>query len=256
MNMTGMGPVDVRPQRRPGTPLLDVSDLQFSFGQIRVLKSVNLHIGHGETVALLGPNGAGKTTMLRALAGVLRPQAGAVMLDGERVDQLRADRLARRGVALVPEGRKIFPAHTVEENLQLGGYRWGSSRRVFDEQMTTVFDLFPRLSERRSQMAATLSGGEAQMLAFGRALMLRPRLLMLDEPSLGLAPRVVGEMYDHIRRLRTDGGLAVLLVEQAATLALEVADRAYLLDDGSIAADGSSEEMRSHPEMRRVYFGS
>ncbi|MGH3262841.1 MAG: ABC transporter ATP-binding protein [Trebonia sp.] len=237
-------------------PLLDLRDVSVQFNQVVALQSVTLQVHKGEAVAILGPNGAGKTTTMRTISGVLRPRRGEVHFDGRRIDRMSAPRVARLGIGSVPEGRRVFSGHTVAENLQLGGYLLRRNRAAFGEQLDMVLTLFPRLGERRKQLAGTLSGGEAQMLAIGRALMLRPTLLMLDEPSLGLAPRVVAEMYEHLKHLHVDAGLTILLVEQAAVRALEFADRAYLMSGGTVVVGGPSAQMREHPEVQRVYFGA
>ncbi len=236
--------------------LLDVKGLRVMFSQIIAVDDVSLNVARGEIVALLGPNGAGKTTTLRAISGLVKSVKGTIYIDGVRADQRSAPRVARMGIGLVPEGRKVFPTHTVEENLQLGGFMWRRQKTLYAETLSSVWELFPRLYERRTQLAGSLSGGEAQMLAVGRALMLRPRLLVLDEPSLGLAPKVVEELFGFLRRLHSERGLSILLVEQAATRALELADRGYLIGEGRVITAGSSESLRNDPEVQRVYFGS
>ena len=237
------------------TALLELTEVRAGFNRVVALDGLSLRVEEGELVALLGPNGAGKTTALRAISGLVRPGKGMVRFRGRRIDRLSAPRIARLGIALVPEGRRIFPDQTVLENLLLGGYLWRRQRSVRQDTLSSVLDLFPRLKERRRQLAGTLSGGEAQMLAVGRALMLRPKLLMLDEPTLGLAPKIVEEMFQYLDRLHREEGLTILLVEQAAARALQLASRSYLLGAGRVVATGNAEEMRAHPEMQRVYFG-
>jgi branched-chain amino acid transport system ATP-binding protein len=237
------------------SPLLALSGVHVTFNRVVALDGLSLHVNEGEFVALLGPNGAGKSTALRAISGLLRPSKGTVTFGEQRIDRLSAPRIARLGIGLVPEGRKVFPDQTVMENLLLGGYIWRGKRAIRQETLNSVLELFPRLGERSRQLAGTLSGGEAQMLAVARALMLRPRLLMLDEPTLGLAPKVVEEMFTYLARLHSEQGITILLVEQAAARALEVADRSYLIGGGKVVASGVAEEMRAHPEMQRVYFG-
>ena len=242
--------------RAGSQPLLELNSVRVTFNQVTALRSVSLHVARGEVVTILGPNGVGKTTTLRTVAGVLRPRGGQILLAGRRIDRISAARIARLGVGLVPEGRRIFPDHTVEENLQLGGYILRRDRSRFREQLDAVYGLFPTLEERRQQPGGTLSGGEAQMLAIARALMLQPRLLMLDEPSLGLGPRVVEELYGHLRRLHAEQGVTLLLVEQAAQLALDFADRAYVMADGEVVAGGTCQQIRDEPVIQRVYFGA
>ena len=237
------------------SPLLALSGVHVTFNRVVALDGLSLHVNEGEFVALLGPNGAGKSTALRAISGLLRPSKGTVTFGEQRIDRLSAPRIARLGIGLVPEGRTVFPDQTVMENLLLGGYIWRGKRAIRQETLNSVLELFPRLGERSRQLAGTLSGGEAQMLAVARALMLRPRLLMLDEPTLGLAPKVVEEMFTYLARLHSEQGITILLVEQAAARALEVADRSYLIGGGKVVASGVAEEMRAHPEMQRVYFG-
>ncbi len=239
-----------------GDIVLDVRGVRAQYGQARALDDVSLTLGQGEFVTLLGPNGAGKTTLLRAVAGLMPVRRGEIRLGARRVDRLGANRIAALGLALVPEGRRIFPEHTVLENLALGGYLLRKQKAVYDETLQGVLHLFPKLHSRGDQRAGTLSGGEAQMLAVGRALMLRPQVLMLDEPSLGLAPLVVEEILHYLDRLNRNEGLTILLVEQAANLALRHADRAYLLSRGQVTLSGPADEVRRHPEVRRVYFGS
>lgn len=236
------------------TPLLEVSKLHVQFGHVDAVRDVSLTVGRSEVVTLLGPNGAGKTTTLRAICGQVRPSGGDIQINGRRTVTLGAARIARLGVGLVPEGRRIFPGHTVLENLALGGYIWRRRRKVFDETMASVMELFPRLAERRAQLAGSLSGGEAQMLAIGRALMLRPGLLMLDEPSLGLAPMLVEEIFGVIREINREG-MGILLVEQNANQALAIADYGYVLEGGRFVLEGSAEELRANENVQEFYLG-
>ena len=231
--------------------LLELRDVEARYGQIRALHGVSLHVDDGEVVAVLGANGAGKTTTLRAISGTVR-RSGEIRLDGGRVGRT-PEAVARQRVAHVPEGRGTFTDLSVEENLRLGAYtRRGAEVR---RDLERVLGWFPRLRERTGQQAATLSGGEQQMLALARALMLRPRLLLLDEPSLGLAPLVVAELFTIVRRLNEEEGVAVLVVEQNATLALEAAARAYVLEAGRVAVEGPSAELREDESVRRSYLG-
>ena len=234
-------------------PLLVVTDIEAYYGRVCALHSVSLEVAEGSVVALLGANGAGKTTTLRVISGLLRSTRGSVEFDGRRVDGTSPDRLVRMGIVQVPEGRQIFAELTVRENLLLGGYArrdLGAAR----QDPPRVFEYFPRLRERLQQRAGTLSGGEQQMLAIGRALMARPRLLLLDEPSLGLAPMLVKDIFRVITEIRATG-TTVLLVEQNAHMALEIADRAYVLEIGRVILGDQSAALRQREEVRRAYLG-
>jgi branched-chain amino acid transport system ATP-binding protein len=232
--------------------MLKVEDLHVSYGAIEALHGVSLDVNEGELVTIVGNNGAGKTTTLMTITGVLTPSAGRVLVDGQDATRLPPHKVVGLGVALCPEGRLIFGRLTVRENLLLGSYQRNDSRAVRSD-LDRMYDLFPRLLERRSQQAGTLSGGEQQMLAIGRALMSRPRLLMLDEPSLGLAPLVVERIFDVIRDLHREG-VTILLVEQNAYQALHVADRAYVLETGEIRLSGPAAELARNPEVKRAYL--
>ncbi len=236
-----------------GSPLLTVHELEAYYGRVCALHSVSLEVAEGSVAALLGANGAGKTTTLRVISGLLRPTRGSVEFDGKRIDGSSPDRLVRAGTVQVPEGRQIFADLTVRENLLLGGYaqRVGGSAR---QQSQRVFDYFPRLAERLQQRAGTLSGGEQQMLAIGRALMARPRLLLLDEPSLGLAPLLVKEIFRVVGDIRA-AGTTVLLVEQNAHMALSIADHAYVLETGRVIVSDRSAALRQREEVQRAYLG-
>ena len=238
--------------RDGGRPLLRVTGIEAFYGRVRALSSVSLEVAEGSIVALLGANGAGKTTTLRVVSGLLRPTRGAVEFDGARVDGWSPDRLVRSGIVHVPEGRQIFTDLTVHENLLLGGY--ARRRRGPGDASQRVFGYFPRLRERLGQLAGTLSGGEQQMLAIGRALMAHPRLLLLDEPSLGLAPLMVKEIFRVITEIRMSG-TTVLLVEQNAHMALSVADRAYVLETGRVILEDESAALRRREEVRHAYLG-
>jgi len=232
--------------------LLVVNEIEAYYGRVCALHSVSLEVAEGSVVALLGANGAGKTTTLRVISGLLRPTRGTVEFDGRRIDGMSPDRLVRLGIVQVPEGRQIFADLTVHENLMLGGYArrdLGAAR-----QKPRVFDYFPRLRERLEQRGGTLSGGEQQMLAIGRALMARPRLLLLDEPSLGLAPMLVKEIFRVISEIRA-AGTTVLLVEQNVHMALDIADRAYVLETGRVMLGDRSAALRQREEVRRAYLG-
>ena len=231
--------------------LLEVSDLEAGYGPVTVLRGVSFTVDEGRIVTVLGPNGAGKTTTLRALSGTIR-RSGTIRFDGADVSRHTPEKLARRSVAHVPEGRGTFAELSVDENLRLGAY---TRRGDLGADYERVLALFPALARRRAQPAGTLSGGEQQMLALARALMLRPRLLLLDEPSLGLAPLVVAEIFRIVRELNEEEGLAVLVVEQNAALALEASSRAYVLEVGRVAVEGPSAELRRHESVRRSYLG-
>jgi len=236
--------------------MLRVLNLEAGYGGLRVLKGISLHVDPGEAVAIIGPNGSGKTTLLKAIAGILRPRAGSILLDKREVGGVPAERLVALGCSLVPEGRHVFPSMTVRENLLLGAHARRRRRDGADiaAALDEVHGLFGILRERAGQLAGTLSGGQQQMLAIGRALMAGPRLLLLDEPSLGVAPLVVKDIYGAIEGLRSRG-LTILLVEQNARVALEVADRGYVIETGQIVLEGTSRELRDNREVQRAYLG-
>ena len=232
--------------------LLEVRDLRVAYGRIEAVKGISLDVEQGQVVTLIGTNGAGKTTTLRTLSGLLRPVSGEVVFDGERLDRMPAHEVVKRGVAQSPEGRRIFPLMTVEENLELGAYSRKGESIVQD--VNGVFERFPRLQERRTQKAGTLSGGEQQMLAIGRALMSRPRLLMLDEPSMGLAPLMIALIFETIAELKASG-TTILLVEQNASAALALADVGYVLETGQIVLSGPGRELLEDEGVRKAYLG-
>jgi len=233
--------------------LLEVAAIVAAYGEVRALWDVSLMVDQGEIVTLLGANGAGKTTTMRVLSGLLRPLAGSVTFAGQPIQRLPPPRIVQAGLVQIPEGRRLWPRMTVLENLELGAYA-PHLRARRHETMDWVFSLFPRLAERRRQLAGTLSGGEQQMLAIGRGLMSRPRLLMLDEPSLGLAPILVREVFNIIRQINARG-VTVLLVEQNVRQALEIAHRGYVLETGRIVRSGSAHDLLEDPEIKRVYLG-
>ena len=233
--------------------LLTVKDLHASYGAIKVLHGVNVEVSKGGATAVLGANGAGKTTLLRAICGMIT-RSGTIELDGQPIDKLDTAEIARRGVAHVPQGRGTFTTLTAEENLRLGAYTRRKSPKL-QQDFELVYSYFPRLYERRNQQAGTLSGGEQQMLAVGRALMLEPKLLVLDEPSFGLAPRIVQEIFGIMRKINREQHVSVLVVEQNANLALDFADRACVLETGVVVTSGSPEDMRQNEDVRRAYLG-
>jgi branched-chain amino acid transport system ATP-binding protein len=234
--------------------LLTIENLHVSYGAVHAVQGVSLHVAPGEIVALIGSNGAGKTTLLRAVSGLVRPSAGSIAFDGgQRLDRLPAHAIVRAGVSHVPEGRQVFGNLTVRENLELGAYQ-RRDRAATRATLGRVFELFPVLAERLPQSASTLSGGEQQMLAIGRALMAQPRLLLLDEPSLGLAPLVVQTIFAIVREINS-AGTTILLVEQNAHMALRIAQRGYVLQTGSVVLEDSGANLLASPEVRSAYLG-
>lgn len=230
---------------------LTVDNINVYYGQIHAIKDVSIEVSEGEIVALIGANGAGKSTTLRTVSGLLRSRTGSISLFGEDISNTDAYKLVSKGLAHVPEGRRIFLQMTVLENLEMGAFtRTGNTKDSLDE----VYKYFPRLYERKSQIAGTLSGGEQQMLAMGRALMSRPKLMMLDEPSMGLSPILVQQVFDIIKKLH-EGGTTILLVEQNAEMALEIADRAYVLESGRIKLSGTGSELAASDEIKKAYLG-
>ena len=232
--------------------MLKVDRIDVYYDAIHAVKGLSFHIEQGELVTLLGANGAGKTTTLKTLSGLLRPARGSIDLEGFAIEALDAHEIVRRGVAHVPEGRKVFPRFTVLENLKIGAY--ARAKAQFEEELDFVFEKFPRLKERQSQYAGTLSGGEQQMLAIGRALMAKPRLLLLDEPSMGLAPRIVEQILENIKAVN-EAGVTVLLVEQNAAMALAISHRGYVLETGTIILEGSARELVGNDRVRQAYLG-
>jgi len=233
--------------------LLEVSDIHAHYGSIEALKGVSLKVDEGEVVTLIGSNGAGKSTTLRSISGLTPATSGTIVFDGEEITRVPAHNVVGRGIALSPEGRHVFPRMTVRENLELGSYL--RRRDAAAEDFERVFSLFPRLKEREKQKAGTMSGGEQQMLAIGRALMARPKLLMLDEPSMGIAPILVQRIYETITEINKSG-VAILLVEQNANYALEISRRGYVLETGRVVLKGESASLRDDPEVQRAYLGT
>ncbi|WP_420406021.1 ABC transporter ATP-binding protein [Nisaea sp.] len=232
--------------------MLEVKDVRAGYGQAKVLHGVSLKVGEGELVALLGSNGAGKSTLNNNISGIFRPFGGSIRFDGIEIAGASTEEIVDRGLIQVPEGRRVFPNMTVRENLELGSYRRAKPNRA--RNVEHVVETFPRLKERFGQYAGTLSGGEQQMLAIGRGLMAEPRLLILDEPSLGLSPLLVEEMFALIEKLRSEG-LAVFLVEQNVVQSLEIADRAYVMENGLITVEGAARDLMNDEELRRSYLG-
>ncbi|MBJ6723941.1 ABC transporter ATP-binding protein [Geomesophilobacter sediminis] len=238
--------------------MLRIRNLNAYYGKVHALKNVSLHLNRGEIVTLIGANGAGKTTLLNTLSSVIPGADGDIQLDGKPILGLAPDKVVSLGLSQVPEGRQVFNPLTVEENLELGAYlryRAGGKRNEIAADMERMNLLFPRLKERRRQAAGTLSGGEQQMLAIGRALMARPRLLLLDEPSMGLAPLVVQEIFRVIQQLRAEEGTTILLVEQNARAALKIADRGYVLETGKVVLEGKAAELLENKDVQRAYLG-
>jgi branched-chain amino acid transport system ATP-binding protein len=233
-------------------PILAVKGLRAGYGATEVLRGIDLAVAPGEIVAVLGSNGAGKSTLNRVISGVMRPSGGEIRFEDTAIERKRPADIVARGLIHVPEGRRIFPNMTVRENLDLGAYRRGRAQR--ERNRGRVFSIFPRLAERQAQRAGTLSGGEQQMLAIGRGLMAEPKLLILDEPSLGLSPLLVEEMFALIRSIHGEG-IALLLVEQNVVQSLEVAQRAYILENGAFVLEGLAADIRRHPDLKRAYLG-
>jgi branched-chain amino acid transport system ATP-binding protein len=238
--------------------MLKLKNINAYYGKVHALKNVSLHLNRGEIVTLIGANGAGKTTLLNTLSALIPAASGEIVLEGKTVAGLSADRIVSLGLSQVPEGRQVFNPLTVEENLELGAYlryRAGGQKSEIASDLERMFQMFPRLKERRRQAAGTLSGGEQQMLAIGRALMARPKLLLLDEPSMGLAPLVVQDIFRVIQQLRSEEGTTILLVEQNARAALKVADRGYVLETGKVILEGLASDLLENKDVQRAYLG-
>ncbi|HDD25242.1 MAG TPA: ABC transporter ATP-binding protein [Chloroflexi bacterium] len=234
--------------------LLKIEDLHTYYGRIEALKGISLEISEGEIVTLIGANGAGKTTTLRTISGLIRPRTGRIIFNEQEINEMPAHRIVELGISHAPEGRQIFTTLTVNENLNMGAYSLGSNKAAIEENRRRVFDLFPRLEERKDQLGGTLSGGEQQMLTIGRALMAHPRLLLLDEPSLGLAPMLVKTIFDIIQEINARG-VTVLLVEQNARVALKIAHRGYVLEAGRMVLSGSARDLLQDERVRKAYLG-
>ena len=231
--------------------ILEIKDLNVSYGGIKAVKDISFHVEEGEIVTLIGANGAGKSSTLRSIVGLEKPESGSILFNGKEIASLPTDRIVVEGITLVPEGRRVFSDLTVLENLKIGAYM---RKDALDEDIKWVYDLFPRLKERSWQLAGTLSGGEQQMLAIGRALMSRPKLIMMDEPSLGLAPIIVQGVFDIIREINKQG-VTILLVEQNANMALKAAHRAYVMETGRITLSGTGKELAENEEIKAAYLG-
>lgn len=233
--------------------VLEFKNIDAFYGKIQALKSISFNVKKGEIVTLIGSNGAGKTTVLKTISALLKPAKGEVLYNGQVINGLAAHQIAEQGVAHIPEGRKIFPRLTVKENLEMGAFRFNDANKI-KKNMDYVFDLFPRLKERENQNGGTLSGGEQQMLAMGRAIMSEPSILLMDEPSMGLAPIIVQRIFSSIKELN-DNGITILLVEQNANKALQIAHRAYVLQTGNIVLEGTGEELLNNSMVREAYLG-
>ena len=231
--------------------ILEIKDLSVNFGGIKAVKDISIDVEQGKIITLIGATGAGKSTILRSISGIVKPQSGDILLDGVSILGQTPDAIVSKGITLVPEGRRVFPNLTVLENLKIGAYL---RKDKLDDDLAHVYDLFPRLKERSWQMAGTLSGGEQQMLAVGRALMSRPRLIMMDEPSLGLAPLVVKEIFAIIREIN-ESGITVLLNEQNANMALKIADEGYVIETGTLTLSGTGEELLNNEAVKEAYLG-
>lgn len=234
--------------------MLEVKDLNVYFGVIQAIKNVSFQVDKGEVVALIGANGAGKTTTLHTVSGLLSPKSGLIILDGKDLTKVPAHKIVSMGMAHVPEGRRVFASLSVYDNLKMGAYTRTDSKEI-SSNLDMIFEYFPRLKERRNQVSGTLSGGEQQMLAMGRALMSNPRIVLMDEPSMGLSPLYVGEIFEIIKKIKREG-TTVLLVEQNANMALSVADRAYVLETGKIVMDGKADDLMNDERVRKAYLGA
>ena len=233
--------------------MLSIKDLYVSYGGIKALRGINIDVPDGKIVTLIGANGAGKSTLLRTISGLVKAESGSIMMDGTELIGMPINKICAEGIALSPEGRRVFTDLTVEENLKIGAYLRNDKKEI-EKYLKWVYELFPRLQERSWQFAGTLSGGEQQMLAVGRALMNRPKILMLDEPSLGLAPLIVQQIFDIIKEINKNG-VTVLLIEQNANMALKTADIAYVIETGEIVLTGSGQEVMANPQVREAYLG-
>jgi branched-chain amino acid transport system ATP-binding protein len=234
--------------------MLQVESIDVYYGDVQVLKGVTLDVQEKELVAVIGANGAGKTTLIKTISGLLKPRKGSVFFEGKRIDNIDANKVVARGIVQVPEGRLLFPEMTVRENLEMGGYLLNSSQ-LLNERMQSVYELFPVLCEREKQIAGTMSGGEQQMVAVGRALMSSPKMIMFDEPSLGLAPKLVQSIFEMVVRINKELGITVLLVEQNVQHSCQISDRAFVIENGQVVLQGSGPDMLENDHVRRAYLG-
>lgn len=234
--------------------MIKINDLVVAYGGIEALKGVSLEVPKGKIVTLVGANGAGKSTTLKSIVGLVKPKSGAIVYEGEDLTKLTTEKMVEKGIALVPEGRRVFSDLTVLENLKIGAYS-RKDRNHIEKDLENIYSLFPRLKERTWQAAGTLSGGEQQMLAIGRALMSKPKLIMMDEPSLGLAPIIVKELFGIIKKINKEEGVTVLLIEQNANAALKIADIGYIMETGKIILEGSGKDLLTNEEVKKAYLG-
>ena len=236
--------------------LLKVENLNVYYGSIHAIKGISFHVNEGEIVTMIGANGAGKTTTMHAISGLLKLGSGEILYEGKTISRMDPHKIVQLGLAQCPEGRRVFSGLTVQDNLEMGAYTRKDGRDAIEDDFDMVFDLLPRLKERRNQPAGTLSGGEQQMLAIGRALMCKPRMLLLDEPSMGLSPLLVKEIFRIIESVNKKNGVTVLLVEQNAKMALNIADRGYVLETGNVKMEGAAHELADNPDVRKAYLGA
>jgi len=234
--------------------MLEIKNINTYYGNIQALQDVSITVNQGEIITLIGANGAGKTTTLMSISSIVRPKSGEILFEGEKISEMKPDKIVQRGLIHVPEGRHIFPYLSVMENLDLGAYLRKDKENI-KKDLDHVFDLFPRLYERKSQQGGTLSGGEQQMLAISRALMAKPKLLLLDEPSLGLAPLIVKQIFDIIKRISEEDGTTIFLVEQNANLALKIADRGYVMENGVVTLEDKADNLLTNEEVKKAYLG-
>lgn len=233
--------------------MLDIKDLEVSYGFIKAVKGIDIKVDEGKIVSILGANGAGKTSTLKAISGIIKPSAGEIIFNGENISNLSSDKIVSKGLVHCPEGRKVFQQLSVEENLKVGAYTV-KDKKIIKKNFEKVYEYFPRLAERKKQMAGTLSGGEQQMLALGRGIMANPKLLIMDEPSLGLAPIIVLEIFNIIKKIKKEG-VTILLVEQNAFQALKISDYSYVFETGKITLEGNSEDIRENEDIKKSYLG-
>ena len=234
--------------------MLNIENIDVFYGDVQVIKNISLNVKEGELVAVIGANGAGKTTMIKTISGILKPRSGTINFKGKTISEMDANRIVKQGVVQVPEGRLLFPEMSVRENLEMGAYIV-NEKQVVATQLESVYEMFPILQERQKQQAGTLSGGEQQMLAIGRALLSSPKLIMLDEPSLGLSPKLVQSIFEMVVRINKELGMTVLLVEQNVQLSCKISDRAFVIENGEVVLQGTGAEMLENDHVRRAYLG-